>query len=63
MENKGKLILSSLTYQNSNHEEIKCRLKVGNSSYCSIQTLLSSRFISMKLEIRTYKKIILSVVI
>ena len=27
-------------------EEIKCRLKVGNSCYYSVQTLLSSRLLS-----------------
>ena len=32
--------------QNSIQEEIKCRLKAGNSCYYSVQTLLSSRVIS-----------------
>ena len=32
-----------LTNQNSIHEEIKCRLKAGDSYYYSVQTLLSSR--------------------
>jgi hypothetical protein len=31
-----KYLGSLLTNENSIHEEIKCRLKAGNSSYCSI---------------------------
>ena len=37
-----KYLGSLLTNQNSIHEEIKCRLKAGNSCYYSVQTLLSS---------------------
>ena len=35
-----------LTNQNSIQEEIKCRLKAGNSCCYSVQTLLSSRLLS-----------------
>ena len=42
---------------------IKCRLKAGNSYYYSVQTLLSSRLLSMNLKIKIYKTIILPVVI
>ena len=52
-----------LTNQNSIQEEIKCRLKAGNSCYYSVQTLLSSRLVSKNLKIKIYKTIILPVVI
>ena len=39
-----KYLGSLLTNQNSIQEEIKCRLKAGNSCYYSVQTLLSSKF-------------------
>ena len=38
-----KYLGSLLTNQNSIREEIKCRLKAGNSCYYSVQTFLSSR--------------------
>jgi hypothetical protein len=37
-----KCLGSLLRNQNSIHEEIKCRLKAGNSCYYSVQTLVSS---------------------
>ena len=54
---------SFLTNQNSIQEEIKFRLKAGNSCYYSVQTLLSSRLLSKNLKIKIYKTIILPVVI
>jgi hypothetical protein len=54
-----KYLGSSVTNQNSIQEEIKCRLKVGNSCYYSVQTLLSSRLLSKDLKIKIYKTIIL----
>ena len=51
-----------LTNQNSIQEEIKCRLKAGNSCYHSVHTLLSSRLLSKNFKIKIYKTIILSVV-
>ena len=42
---------SLLTNENYSYEEIKCRLKAGNS----VQKLLSSRFFSKNLKIKIYK--------
>ena len=39
-----KYLGSLATNQNSIQEEIKCRLKAGNSCYYSVQTLLSLDF-------------------
>ena len=52
-----------LTNQNSIQEEIKCRLKAGNSCYYSVQTLLSSRLLPKNLKIKIYKTIILPAVL
>ena len=57
-----KYLGSLLTNQNSIQEEIKYRLKAGNSCYYSIQTPLSSRLLSNNLKIKIYKTIILPVV-
>ena len=46
-----KYIGSLLTNQNSIQEDIKCRLKPGNSCYYSVQTLLSSRLLSNSLKL------------
>jgi hypothetical protein len=51
------------TGQNSTKDEIKCRLKEGNSNYYSVQTLLSYRLLYKNLKIKIYKTIILSVVL
>jgi len=53
---------SLLTNQNSIQEEIKCRLKAGNSCYYYVQTLLSSRLLPKNLKIKIHKIIILPVV-
>ena len=45
-----KYLGSSVTNQNSNHNEIKCRHNAGNSCYYSAQTLLSSRLLSKNLK-------------
>ena len=58
-----KYLGSLLTNQNYIQEEIKCRLKPGNSCYYSVQTLLSSRLLSKNLKIKIYKTIILPVVL
>ena len=47
-----------MTDQNSIHEEIKCRIKVGDSCCYSVQTLLSSRLLSKNFKIKIYKTII-----
>ena len=41
-----KYLGSLYTNQNPIHEEIKCKLKVGNSCYYWVQTLLSSQLLS-----------------
>ena len=41
-----KYLGSLVTNQNSIQEEIKCRLKAGNSCYYSVQILLSPRLLS-----------------
>ena len=53
-----KYLSSLLTNQNSIHEQIKCRLKAGNSYY-SDQTHLSSRLLFKNLKIKIYKTIVL----
>ena len=58
-KNLGSLV----TNQNSFQEEVKCRLKAGNSHYHSVQTILSSRLLSKSLKIKIYKTIILPVVL
>ena len=58
-----KYLGSLLTNQSSIQEEIKCRLKAGNSCYYSVQTLLSSPLLSKNLKIKIYKTIILQAVL
>jgi len=47
--------------QSSIQEDIKYRLKAGNSCYYSVETLSSSRLLSKNLKIKIYKTIILPV--
>ena len=49
--------------QNSIQKEIKSRLKLGNACYHSVQNLLSSSLLSKNLKIKTYRTIILPVVL
>ena len=58
-----EIYMYKLTNQNSIHEEIKCRLKAGNSCYYSVQTLLPSRLLSKNLKIKIHNTIILPVVL
>ena len=51
-----KYLGSLVSNQNSIQEEIKYRLKAGNSYYYSVQTLLSSRLLSKNLKIKIYLK-------
>ena len=53
---------TTLTNQNATQEEIKSRLRSGNSCYYSVQNLLSSRLLSKNLKIKIYRTIILPVV-
>jgi len=58
-----KYLGTTLTIQNSIQEEIKSRLKSGNSCYHSVQNLLSSSLLSKNLKIKIYRIIILPVVL
>ena len=58
-----KYLGSLVKNENSTRDEIKCRLKAGNSCYYSVQALLSSRLLPRNLKIKIYKTIILSVVL
>ena len=44
-----KYLGTTLTNQNSIQEQIKCRLKLGNACYYSVQNLLSSSLLSRTL--------------
>jgi hypothetical protein len=52
-----------VTNQNCIQEEIKGRLKPGNTYYHSVENLLSSSLLSKNLKIKIYKNMILSVVL
>jgi hypothetical protein len=54
---------TTLTNQNSVHEEIKSRLKSGNACYHSMQNLLSSSLLSKCVKITIYRTIMLLVVL
>jgi hypothetical protein len=58
-----KYLGTTLTNQNSIHEEIKSRLKSGNACYHSVQNLLSSSLLSKIVRIKIYRSIILPVVL
>jgi len=58
-----KYLGTMLTNQNFIQEEIKCRLKLGNACYYSVQNLLSSRLLSKNLKIKICRTIILPVVL
>jgi hypothetical protein len=48
-----KYLGTTLTYQNSIHEEIKSTFKSGNACYYSVQNFLSSSLQSKNIEIKT----------
>jgi hypothetical protein len=52
-----------LTIQNYIQAEIKCRLKLENACYYSVQNLLSSGLLSKNLKIKIYRNIILPVIL
>jgi hypothetical protein len=54
---------TTLTNQNSIQEEIKRRLKLGNTCYHSVQYLLCSSLLSKNMKINIHKIIILPVVL
>ena len=58
-----KYLGTSLTNQNSIHEEIKCRLQSENACYCLVQNLLSSSLLSKNIKVKIYRTIILPFVL
>jgi hypothetical protein len=58
-----KYLGTTLTNQNSIHEEIKSRLKSGNICCHSVQNLLPSSLLSKNATIKIYRTIILPVVL
>jgi hypothetical protein len=56
-----KYLATTVTNQNSIHEEIKGRLKSGNAFYHSVQNLLSSTLLSKNIKVRVYRTISLPV--
>ena len=58
-ENVEKFIYLGVTVANTNdiREEIKCRIDMGNACYNSLEKILSSRLLSKKLKVKTYKTI------
>ena len=58
-----KYLGTALTNQNSIQEEIKSRLKSGSACYHSVQNIFSSSLLSKNLKIKTYRTIILHVVL
>jgi hypothetical protein len=60
---KFKYLGKTLTDQHCIHEEITSRLNSGNACYHSVQSLLSFRLLSRNVKVKTYKTIILPVVL
>jgi len=58
-----RYLATTLTDQNSIHEEMKTRLKSKNACYHWAQNLLSSSLLSKNIKIKTYRIIILSPVL
>ena len=56
-------VFTTLTNQNSIHEEIKSRLKSGNACYHSVKNLLLSTLLSKNLKIKIQRTIILPVIL
>ena len=53
----------TVTNTNDIREEIKRRINMGNACYYSLEKIFSSRLLSKKLKVNTYKTIILPVVL
>ena len=53
----------TVTNTNDIREEIKRRINMGNACYYSLEKILSSRLLSKKLKVETYKTIILPVIL
>ena len=58
-----KYLGKTLRNQNSIPEEIKCSFRSENACCHSVQNILSSRFLPKNLKIKTYRTIILPVVL
>jgi len=58
-----KYLGTTLTNENSTQEQIKSRMKSGNTCYHSVQNLLSSSLLSRNLKIKIYRTVILPVVL
>ena len=58
-----KYLGTALTNQNSIQDEIKSRLKLGNTCYYLVQNLLSSSLLFKNLKIKIYRTIILPLVL
>ena len=56
-------LVTSLTNQNSFHEEIKCRLQSRNTCYYMVQNLLSYSLLSKNIKVQIYGTIILPFVL
>ena len=52
---KFKYLGVLVTNTNYIHEEIKCKINMGNAYYYSLVQILSSRMLSKKLKINTHK--------
>jgi hypothetical protein len=57
-----KYLETNLANQNSIEEEFRIRLKSGRDCYHSLQIILSSRFLSKRINIQIYRIVILPVV-
>ena len=62
MEN-FKYLGVTVTKKNDIRQEIKRRINMGNACYYSLEKMLSSRLLSKKLKVNTYKIIMLPVVL
>ena len=60
---KFKYLAVTVTNTNDIREEIKRRINMGNACDYSLEKILSSRLLSKKLKVNTYKTIILPVVV
>ena len=60
---KFRCLGATVTNTNDFREEIKRRINMGNACYYSLEKMISSRLLSKKLKVKTYKTIILPVVL
>ena len=60
---KFRYLVVTVTNTNDIREEIERRINMGNACYYSLEKSLSSRLLSKKLKVNTYKTIILPVVL